>query len=91
MAPPNLTRTDAQKRASLLEVAEYVVDLDLTDGGGRPGDATFSTTAVVTFSSMCQIPHLSAEVLTGASQSESSSSSTLSRVTENPAISRLVM
>jgi aminopeptidase N len=49
MAPPNLTRTDAQQRASLLDVAEYVVDLDLTDG-----DATFATTTVVTFA--CREP-----------------------------------
>jgi aminopeptidase N len=54
MTPPNLTRTQAQQRASLLEVAEYVVDLDLTDGGGKPGSATFATTAVVTFS--CREP-----------------------------------
>ncbi len=38
-----------------------------------------------------QIPHLSAGVRTGASQSESSSSSTLSRVTDVPAISSEVM
>ena len=49
MAPPNLTRTDAERRAALLAVSDYVVDLDLTDGGGRPGDATFATTTVVTF------------------------------------------
>jgi aminopeptidase N len=48
MAPPNLTRTDAQLRASLLQVADYVVDLDLT------GDATFATTTVVTFT--CREP-----------------------------------
>ena len=50
-----------------------------------------SRTAVVTLSSMGQIPHLSAGVLTGASQSESSSSSTLSRVTDAPAMSSEVM
>ncbi len=49
MAPPNLTRSDAQKRASLLEVADYVVDLDLTTG-----DTTFATTTVVTFA--CREP-----------------------------------
>ena len=54
MAPPNLTRADAQQRASLLDVAEYVVDLDLTDGGGKPGSETFATTTVVTFS--CREP-----------------------------------
>ena len=50
-----------------------------------------SRTAVVTFSSMSQMPHLSAEVFTGASQSESSSSSTLSRVIDAPAMSSEVM
>ena len=34
MAPPNLTRADAQARAALLQVADYTVELDLTDGGG---------------------------------------------------------
>ncbi len=49
MAPPNLTRTDAARRAALLEVVDYVVELDLTDGGGKPGDATFTTTTTVRF------------------------------------------
>jgi aminopeptidase N len=49
MAPPNLTRTDAERRAALLSVAEYVVELDLTDGGGKPGDATFASTTTVRF------------------------------------------
>jgi aminopeptidase N len=49
MAPPNLTRTDAARRAALLEVLDYVVQLDLTDGGGKPGDATFTTTTTVRF------------------------------------------
>jgi aminopeptidase N len=43
MAPPNLTRTDAERRAALLEVVDYAVELDLTDGGGKPGDTTFAT------------------------------------------------
>jgi aminopeptidase N len=50
MAPPNLTRTDAAGRAALLEVVDYVVQLDLTDGGGQPGDATFASTTTVRFS-----------------------------------------
>jgi aminopeptidase N len=49
MAPPNLTRTDAERRAALLEVADYAVELDLTDGAGKPGDATFATTTTVRF------------------------------------------
>ena len=32
MAPPNLTRTDAAARAALLDVADYTVEIDLTDG-----------------------------------------------------------
>ncbi|MCU1661212.1 MAG: aminopeptidase, partial [Pseudonocardia sp.] len=49
MAPPNLTRTDAERRAALLEVADYAVELDLTDGGGKPGETTFATTTTVRF------------------------------------------
>ncbi|MEN3302622.1 aminopeptidase N [Pseudonocardia sp.] len=54
MAPPNLTRTDAEQRAALLEVSSYVVDLDLTDGSGGPGDALFASTTTVEFS--CREP-----------------------------------
>ncbi|MCU1625056.1 MAG: aminopeptidase [Pseudonocardia sp.] len=54
MAPPNLTRTDAEQRAALLEVSSYVVDLDLTDGSGGPGDAIFASTTTVEFS--CREP-----------------------------------
>ncbi|MEJ3652872.1 aminopeptidase N [Actinomycetes bacterium KLBMP 9759] len=54
MAPPNLTRTDAELRAELLTVAEYTVELDLTDGGGKPGDTTFSTVTTVRFT--CREP-----------------------------------
>nr|AGZ93921.1 membrane alanine aminopeptidase n [Streptomyces sp. WM6352] len=50
MAPPNLTRTDAERRAALLAVSGYVVDLDLTDGRGGPGEKTFATTTTVRFS-----------------------------------------
>ena len=54
MAPPNLTRTDAAARAALLDVADYTVEIDLTDGpeggaAGKPGDATFGTTTTVRF------------------------------------------
>ena len=38
MAPPNLTRVDAERRAALLDVADYTVELDLTDGSGAPGE-----------------------------------------------------
>ncbi|TDP96404.1 aminopeptidase N [Labedaea rhizosphaerae] len=51
MAPPNLTRDDAQARAALLEVDSYTVELDLTDGIGQPGSDTFASTSTVKFSS----------------------------------------
>ncbi len=51
MAPPNLTRDDAQRRAALLEVESYDIALDLTDGGGKPGDVTFSSITTVRFAS----------------------------------------
>ncbi|MEK6442200.1 aminopeptidase N [Pseudonocardia sp. T1-2H] len=54
MAPPNLTRTDAEQRAALLEVSSYIVDLDLTDGSGGPGEALFASTTTVEFS--CREP-----------------------------------
>ena len=54
MAPPNLTRADAERRAALLDVAEYRVELDLTDGGGGPGEGTFATTTTVRFT--CREP-----------------------------------
>ena len=49
MAPPNLTRVDAERRAALLDVAAYAVELDLTDGSGAPGETTFATTTTVHF------------------------------------------
>ncbi|OZM79345.1 aminopeptidase N [Pseudonocardia sp. MH-G8] len=49
MAPPNLTRTDAERRAAQLEVADYAVELDLTNGSGEPGEATFASTTTVRF------------------------------------------
>ena len=51
MAPPNLTRVDAERRAALLDVTAYTVELDLTDGSGAPGETTFATTARVQFTS----------------------------------------
>jgi aminopeptidase N len=50
MAPPNLTQADAERRAALLAVSSYVVDLDLTDGHGQPGEKTFAITTTVHFS-----------------------------------------
>jgi len=54
MAPPNLTRADAEVRAALLAVSDYTVELDLTDGGGKPGEHTFATTSTVRFT--CREP-----------------------------------
>lgn len=49
MAPPNLTREQAVERAALLEVQQYVIDLDVTDGNGAPGEGTFRSHTTVTF------------------------------------------
>ena len=49
MAVPNLTRVDARSRAELLSVAGYEVELDLTDGGGKPGDRTFRSRTTIRF------------------------------------------
>ena len=54
MAAPNLTREQAQQRAELLDVDSYTIELDLTDGGGKPGDTTFRSTTTVHFS--CRRP-----------------------------------
>ncbi|MCP2165078.1 aminopeptidase N [Goodfellowiella coeruleoviolacea] len=51
MAAPNLTRDQAQQRAHLLEVGSYQIELDLTDGHGKPGTATFRSTTTVRFRS----------------------------------------
>ncbi|MGX7827368.1 aminopeptidase N [Actinokineospora sp. 24-640] len=50
MAAPNLTRDQARERAALLEVQSYTVELDLTDGLGQPGEATFGSRTTVRFS-----------------------------------------
>ncbi|HEX6756631.1 MAG TPA: aminopeptidase N, partial [Mycobacteriales bacterium] len=49
MGVPNLTRSDARARAELLDVTSYEVELDLTDGGGKPGDRTFRSRTSVRF------------------------------------------
>jgi aminopeptidase N len=51
VAAPNLTRDQAQQRAELLEVESYRVELDLTDGGGKPGSEVFRSTTTVVFHS----------------------------------------
>src|ERR1700716_2623264 len=49
MGVPNLTRTDARRRAELLDVTAYEVELDLTDGAGKPGERTFRSRTTVRF------------------------------------------
>jgi aminopeptidase N len=51
VAAPNLTRDDAQRRAALLEVESYAIELDLTNGLGQPGEGTFRSTTTVRFGS----------------------------------------
>jgi aminopeptidase N len=51
VSAPNLTRDDAQRRAALLEVESYAIELDLTDGVGQPGEGTFRSTTTVRFRS----------------------------------------
>ncbi|MGH3934323.1 MAG: M1 family aminopeptidase, partial [Pseudonocardiaceae bacterium] len=54
MAVPNLTRAQAVERAGLLDVDSYTVELDLTDGAGKPGEGTFRSATTVRFS--CRSP-----------------------------------
>ncbi|MGH3751727.1 MAG: aminopeptidase N [Pseudonocardiaceae bacterium] len=54
MAVPNLTQEQAVKRAELLDIDSYTVELDLTDGAGNPGEGTFRSTTTVRFS--CRSP-----------------------------------
>jgi aminopeptidase N len=54
MAPPNLTHIQAERRAALLHVADYAIEVDLTDGSGAPGEATYATTTTVRFA--CREP-----------------------------------
>jgi aminopeptidase N len=54
---PNLTQEQAVERAALLDVDSYTVDLDLTDGAGKPGEGTFRSTTTARFS--CHRPGVS--------------------------------
>ena len=49
MSMPNLTRDDARRRAELIDVTSYDVELDLTDGAGKPGTRTFHSRTTVRF------------------------------------------
>ena len=46
VALPNLTRDQAVKRAALVTVDSYHINLDLTDGSGKPSDTPHSVTTV---------------------------------------------
>ncbi|PTR31968.1 membrane alanyl aminopeptidase [Rhodococcus sp. OK519] len=52
MAPPNLTRTQAAERSALVSVDNYSIDLDLTDGSGRPGEKAFRSRTTVSFTAI---------------------------------------
>ena len=49
MAPPNLTRADAERAPLCWRSPTYDVELDLTDGAGSPGETTFATRTTVRF------------------------------------------
>ncbi|WP_067468474.1 aminopeptidase N [Nocardia amamiensis] len=49
MSAPNLTREQAIERASTVSVENYRIELDLTDGAGKPGEQTFLSRSTVTF------------------------------------------
>ncbi|MGK8553140.1 aminopeptidase N [Nocardia gipuzkoensis] len=49
MSAPNLTREQAIERASTVSVENYRIELDLTDGTGKPGEQTFFSRSTVTF------------------------------------------
>jgi aminopeptidase N len=52
VALPNLTREQAVERAALITVDSYRIDLDLTDGNGRPGERTFRSITKVQFDAL---------------------------------------
>ena len=52
MALPNLTREAAVERAALVTVDTYRINLDLTDGGGKPSERTFRSVTTVEFDAL---------------------------------------
>jgi aminopeptidase N len=52
VALPNLTRDQAVERAALISVDSYRIDLDLTDGNGKPSEGTFRSTTTVEFDAL---------------------------------------
>ncbi|SFD69113.1 aminopeptidase N [Actinopolyspora alba] len=49
MAPPNLTRQQAEQRAELLRVHSYAIELDLSDGAGGENVEVFGSKTTVRF------------------------------------------
>ncbi|WP_054813569.1 aminopeptidase N [Nocardia arizonensis] len=49
MSAPNLTREQAIERAATVQVENYRIELDLTDGSGKPGEQTFFSRSTVAF------------------------------------------
>jgi aminopeptidase N len=52
VALPNLNRDQAVERAALVTVDNYRIDLDLTDGAGKPGERTFRSVTTVEFEAL---------------------------------------
>jgi aminopeptidase N len=52
VALPNLTRDQAVERAARVTVDHNRIDLDLTDGEGKPGERTFRSVTTVTFDAL---------------------------------------
>ncbi len=70
MALPNLTRDQAVKRAALITVDSYQINLDVTDGNGAPGERTFRATTTVEFDALAgadSVIDIAAETVRSAS------------------------
>jgi aminopeptidase N len=52
VALPNLTRDQAVERAALVTVENYRIELDMTDGAGKPGEHTFRSVTTVEFEAL---------------------------------------
>jgi aminopeptidase N len=52
VALPNLTRDQAVERAALVTVGNYRIEIDLTDGDGKPGEHTFRSVTTVKFEAL---------------------------------------
>jgi aminopeptidase N len=49
VALPNLTQDQAAERAACVTVDGYRIELDLTDGGGKPGERSFRSLTTIEF------------------------------------------